>query len=332
MKRTRNRRNGSKKPQQQGVKPVKAVVRAAQRVSAPVSLDKAAVEWAALLKDPCNARLVYPCYPNGTGSTVLMRLESDTIVANSATEVAAFGYFVPGLGLHLQNSTPLTSDTLGSNTLSISALCPGATFLGTNVTSQRAVAACVQISYPGTELNRSGIVGMGVVPADLARTSASSTIGGGAFNASAASVRTACQHVERMPSTLVECKWFPGERDAESFDPQVFPSAEQGPGMVGRNAIAWSCSGFPVSTGIRVRTVVVYELSFGTGGNVQGVVPPPSVANTSSILRALYNKDPQWYIDSAVKIAKGVSATISYARQGAKLAGQVMSGIGMLAI
>lgn len=314
------------------------VVAPAKRVVQGPTLDRAAIEWAALLRDPCNAKLVAPCYPVGTGASVLMRFENDQIIANGATEVASFGALIPGAALAFQNAGPLTTDLLGAVFGVQTSMAPGFAFLNTNVTSARAVAACVQITYPGTELNRSGIVGIGVIPAEAIVNNIATGSGGGNITTSAAQVRIMTQHVERMPATVVEVKWFPGEKDAEPVNPENLATANQAQALVGRNAIVWSASGFPVSTGIRVRSVVIYEMNIGqtstgnTNGAVQAILPPPSSSTPAQVLRAMYNRDPQWYIESAVKAAKSIGNAISYARQGAKLAGQVIGGIGMLAL
>lgn len=313
----------------------KAKPRQVARVSPPSRgvFDRAALEWAMLLRDPCNAKLTYPCYPGGTGGTVLIRLEADSIIANGATETAAFGAFIPGIGASLANATPQTSDTAPGSLLQANAnIQPGATFISANANALKCVAACVQLSYPGSELNRAGIVGIGVVPATTTVNALATASGGGNINSSAQAARIACQHVERMPAGVVECKWFPGEADASEISMLNYPTS-YGSLFNGRNAILWTASGFPVSTGVRVRCVAVYEVSLQSttaSGQVQAVAPPVSSNTPAQILRAMAHKDPQWYIESATKAGRAIGTAISYAAQGAKAAGAFVNGVALM--
>lgn len=333
---TAKRRNRSKnKPKQKAKQQApKQLVMARPRIRVPSlqGLDRPALEWAHLLADPCNAKLVYPCYPSGNGGTVLVRFENDQVVANGATEVAAFGVWAPGFGLSTTNVTAQTSDTLGSLLTPSTLVAPGDTFLKNNGNAVRCVAACLQISYPGSELNRAGIVGIGVAPADTAILNLPTAAGGGNINATAQGYRVASQHVERMPQSIVECKWFPGEADQTAYS-YPYPTA-YAPGLQGRNAIIWSASGFPVSTGVRIRMVAVYEINlFSNAGipSVQAIAPPVSAFQTSHVLRYLASKDPQWYLDTAGKVARVIGNVISYASQGFKAAGAAVNGLALMA-
>lgn len=331
-KRTRKNNATGKKIQPSGPGRTRVSQRARLSSRVMMGLDRAAADWAALLEDPCSAKLVYPCYPSGNGGTVLMRVEADSIYGGGATETAGFGAWVPGYGLFFGNSTPAPLDTtsslLGTNTN----FQPGDTFLKTNCGSIRCVAACLQMSYPGSELSRAGVVGIGVAPADSFITNLPTAVGG-ANNASSAQVfRITCQHVQRMPQDVMECKWFPGETDQGAYS-AVYPAATFAQGLAGRNAIVWSASGFPVSTGIRIRTVAVYEVSLIStlsSGQVQSVAPPTSAFQTSHVLRYLAGKDPQWYLHKARQIAQTIGSVVSYASQGAKAAGYAINGIPLL--
>lgn len=295
-----------------------------------VALDAAAIQWAKLLVDPCNSNLVHGCYPTGVGGTILMRVENDQIIANGATEVATFGGWVPGYGLACMNSTPQTSDTLGSLVTPTILLGPADAYLKTNANSVRCVAACMQISYPGSELNRAGVVAIGVGPADQVSTQLPTAAGGNNLNGSPQLYRTISQHVQRMPQDIVECRWFPGEADQTPYDPQYPTLYAQN--FAGRNAILFSASGFPVSTGIRVRMVAVYEISLvGATGSVQAVAAPVSNNLPNQVLKFLADKDPQWYLGAAMKAGKTLGSIISYASQGAKAAGYAVNGLALLA-
>jgi hypothetical protein len=293
-------------------------------------LDNNARSWARLLEDPCNAPLVYPCFSTGGGGTVLMRLEYDTILWSGATDTAGVYAWIPGAALSIINGTTLTSDTTTSTYSGANG--PGSQWFPTNASSVRAVAACMQVMYPGTELNRSGIVAIGCVPADTF-VSFIATAGGGANNAtSAAAARQSLVHAERMPTGVVEARWFPGENDQGSINgtlPTAYASV-----CPGRNGILVSASGFPVSTGIRVRAVGVYEVSLyssSTLGSVQTPAPPVSVNNAAQVIKTLFDRDPQWWLTSAQKAGRALSNAISYAGMGAKAAGTVVNGLALIA-
>lgn len=321
--RVRRKKQAAKAPQ-----PRKGV---AQRAMVQRSvLDSGAAAWARLLADPCAAPLTYPCYPTGTGGSVLMRFESDFLFATGATEVAGIFGFCPGSLGGFSNATPLTSDILGTVLTLQSTSIPGFTFINANTNSYRPVAACMQVMYPGTELNRSGVVGVGICSGDVLLRNVNTVGGGSNINTNASEVRTMCQHVERMPTTVVEIKWFPGTADEENNSTQGLKLGTL-TDIEGRNTIFMSASGFPVSTGIRIRMVAVYELSFGAGaGQIAGSVAPTSGNTPAQVVRALTNRDADWYISSAAKIGKAVGNTISYVATGYKAASAFAAGLALI--
>jgi len=294
-------------------------------------LDQSARKWAALLDDPCNAELVHGCFPSGNGGSVLMRFETDQIVANGATEVAAFGAWAPGYGLNFVNATALTSDTLGSLLNPSTLVGPGDAYLKTNGDGVRCVAACLQMSYPGSELTRAGVVSIGLAPADAIATNLPTASGGGNANATAQNNRILCQHVQRMPQDVMECKWFPGDEDLTAYDP-AYPTL-YGQNLGGRNAIYWSASGFPVSTGVRIRMVAVYELSLNATTStpfVKALVPPVSNYLPNQVFKAMHDVDPLWYLTAAKTAGTVLGSVISYISQGTKAAGTLANGIGLI--
>lgn len=293
-------------------------------------LDAAALQWAALLNDPCNARLTYPCYPSGNAGTVLIRLEQDNILFNEVSATAGFGVWVPGAAAFLRNTIAVTDDTAGSTLTNFAALGAGYSYIAANASSFRCVAGCLQITYPGSELSRSGIIGLGVVEANAVLTSVSTGNGGGNLPISASAVRVACQQVGRTPADVYECKWFPGQNDQASLT-NIIP-ANISSVISGRNAIAFSAAGLPAGVGIRVRTVAVFEVSldFGEIGVVASVAPPTSTSSMASVVKFLQDKDPSWYINVARKAYDVVDRAISYAKQGSKYAGAIAGAVALL--
>lgn len=249
------------------------------RRKAPVmsNLDQAAAEYAQLLADPCNANLTRTVWP-GAGGAFVGRFEYDSIIGNDAVSTNTTILFTPALcggtsGV-LANSVPSATDTSAWN-LTLPLGAPGTSFLAT--TDQfRPVAACAEVYWPGTELNRSGIVSLGVVDTGLINTYSAGNLG------STAIFRQLCQHTERMPVNKATVNWRPGNADQDTL--QSVASAN----FYGHQSILITASGFPVNTGIRVRLVVVMEWWPKAGTGFVSAVPR-SVSKTSvqEVLTAL---------------------------------------------
>lgn len=299
----------------------------ARRVMA--SMDAGAVAWAKLLANPCGAKLVHPCYAGGSGASTLVRLESDTVLAATGGETGIFGMFIPGQGVFLNNVTPILTD-LGLSQYSVNDISnPGDSYVK-SCSSMRAVAACMQITYPGTEASRSGVVGIGVCDASAVAVFSTTAMGGGGLNMQMNRSRVACEHVQRMPQEVVECKWFPGNADEEAFALPL--PADFARNLGGHNGIQFSVSGFPAGVGIRIRCVVVYEAAMGAfaSGQVQVVEPPVSLTTSATVISALTARSPQWYLNKAEAAIDYTASFIDYARQGGKLVQRVAQGVALL--
>jgi len=243
-------------------------------------LDEAATQWARLLNDPCNAPLAHGCFPTSMGG-MLQRFETDFLVSTSSTSTAGALLFSPGMivasgatgqgsVLYLDSASDATSFTSWSIA---NASQPGYISVG-NTSGIRPIAACAQVMWPGSELNRAGIVGLGCVPSNIVTPNT-----GGSF--SVGSLRTCCPMVIRMPESIAEVKWRPGELDEKYDNPNFGGTAANGDG---RNALLLTYSGFPVSTGIRIRLVCVYEMVFGSNqGTVINNVTPPGPQSKFSV-------------------------------------------------
>lgn len=291
-------------------------------MSAPTSLDKAASEYAELLRNPCNAPLVRGVFA-GTGGSLVSRFESDFIIASGGTEVAALLAFIPGAGLTFANTTALTTDTI-STTFTGANYLPGATFLTGSAGSFRCLAACLQVSFPGTELGRSGIVALGVMPASSISPFLAAASGGTATATNAAQIRQICQHTERMPANMAEILWMPGDGDSAVENPQKVQAytTANATDIEDRNAIVLSASGFPVSTGIRIRMVTVYEWTPKISvGAVATVEPSRSAFSVADVVRTLHLKNPNWYINAFKRTAGAIKTAGSVISYGAKVLG-----------
>jgi hypothetical protein len=237
-------------------------------------LDEAAAAWARLLDDPCAALLAPPCYPTGSGGGTLVRVEADYVYGGGANTAAAV-LFTPALmgtnpgsvqDVSMSGFVAVTDATSTAwNSTDLFAFQPGSS-TGAQWSGVRPVAACVQMYWPGSELNRQGIVSLGNVSAGLLESTPTTV----------SFLRTLSQNVQRTPEGMVEIKWRPGEADNQFLNPNAPPATNAT--LAGHNSILVTWAGIPVSTGMRFRAVVVYEVQFNTG---TGFVVQPQVRSGS---------------------------------------------------
>lgn len=218
----------------------------ARRVGA-ASLDRGAAEYARLIADPCNAPLVHPTY-SGTEGGYLVRTESFYTIATGAADTATYLQWTPGLvgnGDAILDSWATGGD-VSAGPASNGAKAPGYTFLIANANAVRCVAACMKISYVGSESARSGRLHVGHV--------SGATITSAARSPNV--VASALTHYTRTPAQEVELIWKPGDGD------QLF----RGPGggytisdAAMRQSLCLAAVGLPVATGLTIRMTAVYE-------------------------------------------------------------------------
>jgi len=280
------------------------------------SFDKASSDYAALLADPCNGPLVSGPFGDGSGG-VVSRFERDIVINSSSTDVGAALVFIPGLATAQVSNAPITSD---GGPITFTNLpngdMPGNGFLTVNAGHFRCLAACVQVYWPGTELNRQGIVSLGQFPADIVTDAVVST----------SDIRTASPYVERMPDGMCELKWRPTtyETTWQRMNNVVDTSTDWDK----YTAITVTAAGIPVSTGLRVRMVAVYEW-VPRPGNSNGLVTihrsSVKTGSLSNIISAL-DRTGDWMYNGAMKaghalvsMARGVGAIASVANGAQRL-------------
>lgn len=260
-------------------------------------LDAGGAAWARLLADPCNAPLTAPCYPSGSMGGQLVRIESDFIIGEQETAAGGAMLYTPGLFAYSTQSAaywPLsylisTSD-VSTHNWAPSGNVPGATQYA-SWSKVRAVACCAQIIWPGSELNRQGVVGFGQVDSGLIFTTGLTT----------AQLRQLCPRVDRMPADIAEVKWRPGDSDAEgSHGDSGTTGAVNGKGSL---LITWA--GIPPSTGVRIRIVTILEVTAKANSGM--VLAPgsnnPSKHTASQVLEVL-DRTGHWFYEAGAFIAK----------------------------
>jgi len=263
-------------------------------------LDEAAQAWARLLADPCNAPLAKPCYPTQTGG-MLIRTEWDGIIDYSATSIGGAVLFTPGALSTVAGANgsvqfiDANSDSAGLGFTASLASQPGY-YTALTWESARCVAACAQVSWPGSELNRQGVISLAQVPAATLVTSV-----GGLY--SIQQLRAASPYVERMPESMAEVKWRPGDRDNQFTPVNLNPGNAD---VEGRNSLLITASGLPVSTGIRVRLVAVYEVQFtASSGQIFTMVPQagPSSKYSANDIFSFLDRAGNWAYNLATSPA-----------------------------
>lgn len=251
-----------KKKAQVAKKPKQAVVKAAR---AGRVLDGPARAYAMLLSDPCMAPLTHPLYAGGEGG-ILVKAESVFNLVGGGTDTKGLVHWTPG-AIGTTNSELLTDSSNGTFTATANANTPGKTFLVANATGVRCVAACLQATYLGTELNRAGNYALG-------RTQGSLIDLGSAINF--ADLEPTLEHFTRTPDGTIELRWIPANMDQSFTDPNVATPAQE---KDRKSAITFSASGLTAGSGIRFRLVAIYEYQPKTG---TGIATPSSSRAKSS--------------------------------------------------
>jgi hypothetical protein len=231
--------------------------------------------------------------------------------------VGAALVFIPGLATVQGTSAPITTDVTAINFANIATSdMPGYNFLSTNAGQFRCLAACIQVYWPGSELNRQGIVSVGQFPADIVTDAVVST----------SDMRTASPYVERMPDGMVELKWRP--TTFETTWQRVANVTDTATDWDKYTALAVSASGIPVSTGIRVRMVAVYEWipRPGTGSGLTTIHRTTVKTGSLSNIIAALDRTGDWMYNGAMKaghalasMARGVGAITSVANGAQRL-------------
>jgi len=256
--RSKNKSGNKPKAKAMQVRPVRVMV--PRRI-----LDAPAMAYAKLLSDPCAAPLSHPIYAGSEGG-ILVKAESVFTFCNEASAQFGLLHWTPGaIG---SGNTELLSYIGSTNTGTVvtNTNTPGKTFLAANATGARCVAACMQVTYLGTELNRAGSISMGRTQGSLVDAGVTTNV---------ASVETALEHFSRTPDNTVELRWVPANMDQSFTDPNVgTPTQERDR----KSALTFVNQSQVAATGFRIRLVAVYEYQPLAG---TGITTPSSARATS---------------------------------------------------
>jgi hypothetical protein len=264
-----------------------------------------------MVLDPCGADLQQSAY---SGQSGIVQRFSVTYTYSSATDIHRTFSWIPGRFKSWEGSA-LTGAT--SITPSYGGLVPGGAFLTANAQQARCLGACIDVAYLGKELDRSGYVAVGVVPASTIPGGASSTID--AF--------TGRLPVKgRIPPTDFSVKWYPSNTDDSYVDP-----ADPSPGGTDTldlaNALVFTSQGLPTGAQLMVTLTCIVEWIPRTAGMVVATTNAISIPDAPSrIVSSLHNIGRWWTtfghtaetamktassvytgVEAGMRLAKGVS-------------------------
>lgn len=265
-------------------------------------------QYATLLANPCTGPLVHA--PGSTEGGQVVRFESDYIIGNGVGITAGYFMVTPGainasasangFGV-LSNASADDSASSFPSSGGIGTYVPGYNFLQTNASSYRCIAACVQVYWPGSELNRAGVVSAAQGTYGLLNTGQA---------VSPSTLRSISPVVERMPSDYMEAKWAPNYSDGLFRNPSSASPPEDGHASL---LITWA--GLPVTTGVRIRVVCVYEWRPKVFGLVLSSNTSMSSAGEVQAVRKMLDKrDANWWNKTGQAAFQFVSGlTVAYA-------------------
>jgi hypothetical protein len=172
---------------------------------------------------------------------------------------------------------------------------PGRQFLVDNAQAFRAISCCMQVYWPGKELDRAGVISLARVNAEIFT-----------FNTTVADLRSNAHYIERMPAGCAEIVWRPSEFDLQMTEPEgTGASTPAGRRLSG---LCLTASGYPVTTGIRVRVVTVYEwIPKQTSGFKLGASNVETGVTLGGVLSAL-DSAGQWMYHSGHAAGRAMSS------------------------
>lgn len=192
-----------------------------------------------MVLDPCNAKIAPTAY-RGMDGFVQRFARNQTV--NTGTDQCFISIYYPQYNGIFTSNVPTGATVIPPVVFGTAG--PGQSYLLTNSDAQRAVGACVDINYTGTELNRQGMLYMGSVKCSL--FSAATTID---------QLTTLLGHPQRVPDGKSSVKWIPSPIDEEYW--LTGPTSPDNSGD--RNAIVVIGTGFTSASPFQLVTTLIAE-------------------------------------------------------------------------
>lgn len=243
----------------------------------------AARSWLALLHDPCNAQLAYPCY-SGVDTGYLLRVTNYFKPTYSATGLTTgtatpMDFYMQWTPSNISTSTGIVRSSQpagGLDSILPGPFAQGFPSLITNnavVNRFRCVAACVKVVPVGSNNTRAGMLASAYSPGVLVQPGDISTM---------SSVRAYCPNVQTVSTHTMETKWLPTHAD------ERFTSTSELNGGCGTIVVCGiAVDGVAQSTvtaaaNLEIECTAVYEWTPDvSGGNAAGTAPRLPTATTS---------------------------------------------------
>ncbi len=187
-------------------------------------------------------------YSGGEGG-YLVRCDQWFTFGTLPTDTAGFFHWVPGFMASDSHELVVNGASGGGTAVVAGAFsgAPGKTFLTNTASAIRCVAACVKVTFPGSESARQGRVHLGQT-------------NGGVVNPAVSyapdAVATLLPHYTRTPATELELRWKPNDADQLFVDPAIATQPED---RRRRAALTVAWAGMPAATGLIFHMTAVYE-------------------------------------------------------------------------
>lgn len=302
--------------------------RVVARVPRSIGLTKPELDHARQLVDPCEAPLRAPVYGGSEGSAII-RLKGVTAYNSGPTGNQPYGvvFYHPHFGTYSMTGL-VTGGTFGYDS-DLSPQFTGTTLpiAGNSAVPGRAISGCLKVRFLGAELNRSGKIGMGVVPGQFVWEMIKLTNGGGGVPYTNDQVFGIIEHTARMPLDGSEICWMPGAIDEEFSEPFYYngvsspsPQLEDYYSRTNFVVLAWQGVGTatcPVE--VEITSIVERFFTFpitADGGRyvvTAGKRSGGSTGAVTKVIQYLQSRDSRWYINAAMKASKlltGISSVM----------------------
>lgn len=194
---------------------------------------------------------------------------------------------------------------------------PGGAFMGTNVSENRPVAACVSSQYTGTELDRQGLLLQGVVPYK--------SVAGSSLTVD--SLTQLMQAWSRTPDGPTDTKWIPSPADEDyQATPATVPTVYGDDNIVIHVYRGFTAGKLAVTA--RITHIQEWQPFYGLGISVPtpNTVDPP--AGLERVRSALASYGDWWLhtADSAASMLRSAGNIASGAYRTARIAASAVRG------
>lgn len=258
---------------------------------------------AAMLYDPCNARLS-ACVGRGDAG-IMQRFSTSFNVGTGVGATAGYLVVVPGAGLI--TSADLAATTTASTATYAATSTPGYALLNANSANMRCVGCCVEIMPLAAESSRAGWFALGNVAAGLIPQGGSVTPDG---------IAGLLPTTMRVGDGSTSIKWSPGSND----------DLYNGLGLLAsntdNNAVAFVWGNCPAAVGFRIRITAIVEWRPKAGmGMVDSAVEVSGTRSTlDDVKRFLTSKDPNWWWSVGKSVFNAAKTVATFGFDAAALA------------